>query len=255
MKFANDEAVGLQHEYIGTEHLLLGLVRQGDDVAADVLKNLGVDRDKIRAEVQKLIISGPVAVTQRRRPMTPRTKHALKNALLEAKELQHEYMGTEHILLGLIREDEGVAAQIMLNLGLTLSQVREEVMRILRTQTEDAAEALIRRFKGEMPSGIAIGELAELLHANPPDVQRLFMASRAATRLFDVECNKPLLFVLRTIQAFALRLVKALLWSLPVSAFIGWFAESWAVFGISLALIALQNVIHHVISSRQLRMF
>ena len=131
MQLANQEAQRFNHEYVGTEHLLLGLIKDGTGIAANVLKNLDIDLRKIRHEVEKLVRSGPDTVTMGRLPQSPRSKKVLEYAVEEARNLSHSYVGTEHILLGLLREQEGVAAQVLLNLGLQLEDVRREVMDLL----------------------------------------------------------------------------------------------------------------------------
>ena len=131
MQLANQEAQRFNHEYIGTEHILLGLVKEGSGVAANVLKNLDVDLRKIRLEVEKIVQSGPDMVTMGKLPQTPRAKKVIEYAMEEARNLNHNYVGTEHLLLGLLREQEGVAAQVLMNLGLKLEDVREEVLNLL----------------------------------------------------------------------------------------------------------------------------
>ncbi|MGA2061266.1 MAG: ATP-dependent Clp protease ATP-binding subunit [Thermoguttaceae bacterium] len=131
MQLANQEAQRFNHEYIGTEHILLGLIKEGSGVAANVLKNLDVDLRKIRLEVEKLVQSGPDMVTMGKLPQTPRAKKVIEYSMEEARNLGHNYVGTEHILLGLLREQEGVAAQVLMNLGLKLEEVREEVLNLL----------------------------------------------------------------------------------------------------------------------------
>ncbi len=131
MQLANQEAQRFNHEYIGTEHVLLGLIKEGSGVAANVLKNLDVDLRKIRLEVEKLVQSGPDMVTMGKLPQTPRAKKVIEYSMEEARNLNHNYVGTEHILLGLLREQEGVAAQVLMNLGLKLEEVREEVLNLL----------------------------------------------------------------------------------------------------------------------------
>jgi ATP-dependent Clp protease ATP-binding subunit ClpC len=131
MQLANQEAQRFNHEYIGTEHILLGLVKEGSGVAANVLKNLDVDLRKIRLEVEKLVQSGPEMVTIGKLPQTPRAKKVIEYSMEEARNLNHNYVGTEHILLGLLREQEGVAAQVLMNLGMKLEDVREEVLNLL----------------------------------------------------------------------------------------------------------------------------
>jgi ATP-dependent Clp protease ATP-binding subunit ClpC len=138
MQLANQEAQRFNHEYIGTEHILLGLVKEGSGVAANVLKNLEVDLRKIRLEVEKLVQSGPEMVTVGKLPQTPRAKKVIEYSMEEARNLNHNYVGTEHILLGLLREQEGVAAQVLMNLGLKLEDVREEVLNLLGHGLEGA---------------------------------------------------------------------------------------------------------------------
>src|SRR5262245_8666957 len=143
MALANQEAQRFNHEYIGTEHILLGLVKEGSGVGANVLKNLDVDLRKVRLEVEKLVKSGPDMVTMGKLPQTPRAKKVIEYAIEEARNLNHNYVGTEHLLLGLLREHDGVAAQVLMNLGLKLEEVREEVLNLLGAgvETEEAPEA------------------------------------------------------------------------------------------------------------------
>jgi len=131
MALANQEAQRFNHEYIGTEHILLGLVKEGSGVGANVLKNLDVDLRKVRLEVEKLVHSGPEMVTMGKLPQTPRAKKVIEYAIEEARNLNHNYVGTEHLLLGLLREHDGVAAQVLMNLTLKLEEVREEVLNLL----------------------------------------------------------------------------------------------------------------------------
>jgi ATP-dependent Clp protease ATP-binding subunit ClpC len=138
MQLANQEAQRFNHEYIGTEHILLGLVKEGSGVAANVLKNLDVDLRKIRLEVEKIVQSGPDMVTMGKLPQTPRAKKVIEYAIEEARQLNHNYVGTEHLLLGLLREQEGVAAQVLMNLGLKLDEVREEVLNLLGHGTSES---------------------------------------------------------------------------------------------------------------------
>jgi ATP-dependent Clp protease ATP-binding subunit ClpC len=136
MALANQEAQRFNHEYIGTEHILLGLVKEGSGVGANVLKNLNVDLRRVRLEVEKLVKSGPEMVTMGKLPQTPRAKKVIEYAIEEARALNHNYVGTEHLLLGLLREHDGVAAQVLMNLGLKLEEVREEVLNLLGAGVE-----------------------------------------------------------------------------------------------------------------------
>jgi ATP-dependent Clp protease ATP-binding subunit ClpC len=148
MQLANQEAQRFNHEYIGTEHILLGLVKEGSGVAANVLKNLDIDLRRIRLEVEKIVQAGPDMVTMGKLPQTPRAKKVIEYSIEEARNLNHNYVGTEHLLLGLLREQEGVAAQVLINLGLKLEDVREEVLNLLGHNMES----------GESSSGGGGGE-------------------------------------------------------------------------------------------------
>jgi len=155
MALANQEAQRFNHEYIGTEHILLGLVKEGSGVGANVLKNLGVDLRKVRLEVEKLVHSGPDMVTMGKLPQTPRAKKVIEYAIEEARNLNHNYVGTEHLLLGLLREHDGVAAQVLMNLGLKLEEVREEVLNLLGAgmDKEDGEPAGASSSGGSSPRG------------------------------------------------------------------------------------------------------
>jgi ATP-dependent Clp protease ATP-binding subunit ClpC len=142
MALANQEAQRFNHEYIGTEHILLGLVKEGSGVGATVLKNLDVDIKKLRLEIEKLVKSGPDMVTMGKLPQTPRAKKVIEYAIEEARALNHNYVGTEHILLGLLRESEGIAAQVLMNLGLKLEEVRQEVLNLLGAGVDDTPAGL-----------------------------------------------------------------------------------------------------------------
>ena len=130
MQLANQEAQRLRHEYIGTEHILLGLMREGSGVAANVLRNLRVDLRDIRLEVERLLAVGPDA-TKGKLPLTPRAKNVIEYAVAAARELNHNYIGSEHLLLGLLREQEGVAAQVLAHLGVTSDKTTTEIISLL----------------------------------------------------------------------------------------------------------------------------
>ena len=131
MTLAKTEAQRLNHEYIGTEHLLLGLIVEGSGVAANVLKNMGVDLRRVRAEIEKMVKGSPTLVSMGQLPFTPRAKRVLELSMEEASSLGHNYIGTEHILLGLLRESEGIAARVLTGMNIKLEQVREEVLEFL----------------------------------------------------------------------------------------------------------------------------
>jgi ATP-dependent Clp protease ATP-binding subunit ClpC len=120
----------LNHNYIGTEHILLGLIHEGEGVAARALESLGISLDAVRQQVEEIIGRGQHVPTGKI-PFTPRAKKVLELSLREALQLGHDYIGTEHILLGLIREGDGVAAQVLVSLGADLNRVRQQVIQLL----------------------------------------------------------------------------------------------------------------------------
>ena len=128
---AREEAKRLDHDYLGTEHLLLGLISEGEGVAAIALQNLDIDLEQVRQEVEKTVGRGGGSLFLGQIPFTPRAKKVLELAVTEARTLGHNYIGTEHLLLGLIREGEGVAAQVLINLGADLEKVRQEINNLL----------------------------------------------------------------------------------------------------------------------------
>ena len=132
---AKEEAKRFNHDYIGTEHILLGLIKEGESVAAAVLQNLGLSLDTIRLEVEKLVQFGPSTVVSGDIPFTPKAKKVIELAMDEARRLGHNYIGTEHLLLGLIKEGEGVASHVLMNVGLDLNKVRAEVIKLLGSTT------------------------------------------------------------------------------------------------------------------------
>ena len=140
MALANQEAQRYNHDYIGTEHMLLGIVKEGSGVGANVLKNLGVDLRKVRVEVEKVVKNGPEMVTMGKLPQTPRAKRVVDYAIEELRKLKHNYVGTEHLLLGLLREQDGVAAQVLMNLGLELKQLRAEALNLLGAGVADPSD-------------------------------------------------------------------------------------------------------------------
>ena len=131
MSLSRHEALRFGHDYIGTEHILLGLLLEGSGVAAQVLCNLDVEQGKIRSEVEKLVGQGTNMVTQGQLPFTPRAKTVLELSLEEAQYLGHCYIGTEHLLLGLVREKKGIAARVLLELGVNADEVRDEIIELL----------------------------------------------------------------------------------------------------------------------------
>ncbi len=148
---AQEEARMLNHNYIGTEHILLGLIHEGEGVAAKALESLGVSLEGVRQQVEEIIGQGQQAPSGHI-PFTPRAKKVLELSLREALQLGHNYIGTEHILLGLIREGEGVAAQVLVKLGADLNRVRQQVIQLLSGYSEGKG--------GAATAGTAPGESA-----------------------------------------------------------------------------------------------
>ncbi|MSR69932.1 MAG: ATP-dependent Clp protease ATP-binding subunit [Phycisphaerales bacterium] len=209
MALANQEAQRFNHEYIGTEHILLGLVKEASGVGANVLKNLNIDLRKVRLEVEKLVKSGPEMVTMGKLPQTPRAKKVLEYAIEEARNLNHNYVGTEHLLLGLLREQDGVAAQVLVNLGMKLEEVREEVLNLLgagvdqedaqpqnppeapgETGSGDRGEGSTRRAtKSKTPALDSFGrDLTELARAN--ELDPVIGRHNEIERLIQVLCRR-----------------------------------------------------------------
>ena len=135
LAMAREEAARLHHEYVGTEHILLGLIREGEGVAAAVLQNLSVDLDEIQQKIEETVKKGKAAqATGPDLPYTSRAKKVLELAMAEARELNHSYVGTEHLLLGLLREEKGIAAQVLTEIGVNLDAARTETLRLLGTE-------------------------------------------------------------------------------------------------------------------------
>ena len=204
---AQQEARLLKHNYIGTEHILLGLARESDGLAAKALEALGISLEAAREQVVEIIGRGERSPSGHI-PFTPRAKKVLELSLREALQFGHNYIGTEHLLLGLIREGEGVAAQVLVRLGGDLSAIRQQVIRLLKEKptteelpraaqaaqaqaarlAESAAEAgIIGRAEGAVPAGIASpaesaslsGKLTEVLSRLDAISNRLTMIERA----------------------------------------------------------------------------
>ena len=169
VKLAHDEAERLDHNYIGTEHILLGLIRERDGVAARALEPLGISLDAVRQQIEEMIGRGQQAPSGHI-PFTPRAKKVLELSLREALQLGANYIGTEHILLALVREGDGVAAQALMVLGADLNRVRQQVIRLLHGQ----------QAKGPVAARSAAGE-----QTVPPGIRTLL--DEAEARLAAVE--------------------------------------------------------------------
>jgi ATP-dependent Clp protease ATP-binding subunit ClpA len=154
--FAQEEARLLNHDYIGTEHLLLGLIHDGEGVAAKALESLGISLQAVRREVEESIGQGQSAPTGHI-PFTPRAKKVLELSLRDALQLGHNYIGTEHLLLGLLREGKGVAAQVLVKLGADLSRVRQQVI------------GLLSGYAGAVATAEQVGARVRLVRMTVPD--------------------------------------------------------------------------------------
>src|SRR6516164_4418047 len=177
---AQEEARMLNHNYIGTEHLLLGLIHEGEGVAAKALESLGISLEAVRQQVEQVIGQGQQAPSGHI-PFTPRSKKVLELSLREALQLGHDYIGTEHILLGLIREGDGVAALVLVKLGGDLNRVREQVIQLL--QEQQGRVAMIGRENdgaGSAADGMSLAKEVDRLNA---ELERL----RAILREHGIE--------------------------------------------------------------------
>src|SRR5436190_7897184 len=155
---AREESARLHHEYVGTEHLLLGLIREGEGVAATMIQNLDTKLETLELTIETIVKRGrPGSPVGPDLPYTSRAKKVLELAMSEAREINHSYVGTEHLLLGLIREEKGIAAQVLIDSGITLAKARDEMVRILGT---------------EVPAGARVQSAAA-----PQDAQRSFWSS------------------------------------------------------------------------------
>jgi hypothetical protein len=193
---AQDEARLLNHNYIGTEHLLLGLLRESGSVAAEVLQRLGVSLEIVRSEVEQIIGRGMTTPTGHI-PFTPRSKKVLELSLREALQLGHNYIGTEHILLGIIREGEGVAAQVLVKLGADLARVRHEVTEVLSA-------------RGEQPSGTSPARVFTSLAAPPIGARHARSRDPAAPSLVRVI---PIAREVEVAEGWRLALLSLEIWS------------------------------------------
>jgi ATP-dependent Clp protease ATP-binding subunit ClpA len=189
MELANEEAVGFNHEYVGTEHLLLGLIRLDSGMAAEVVKDLGIDAVCIRREIEKIVQRGPGPVNMAPFPHTPRAKRVIELAIAEAA--GDSAVDTEHLLLGLLRESEGVAGQVLLNLGVSLPQVRREVRsssKYFRTVLQQLGvdTAIMVRGKGA-PTAVLPDSSVELAHLPERPRQAALAFQHLSERLQDVK--------------------------------------------------------------------
>jgi excisionase family DNA binding protein len=182
---AQEEAQRFQHNYVGTEHLLLGLIREGEGVAAEVLNNRGIEVDQMRQAVEAIIGRGK-HIGLKEVPLTPRAKKVIALAMDEAQRLNHRFIGTEHLLLGLLREADGIGAGLLQKFGLQLDQVRTTTLQILRQHQEAQEEAPAD------PS--APSEATTLLAEDEPELSCASCGTRCPTEFrFCYNCGQPLL--------------------------------------------------------------
>jgi Clp amino terminal domain, pathogenicity island component len=181
---AQEEARLLNHNYIGTEHLLLGLIHEREGVAARALTGLGISLETIRVEVEQIIGRGQTAPTGHI-PFTPRSKKVLELSLREALQLGHNYIGTEHILLGLVREGEGVGAQVLVKLGGSLDRVRQQVIHVLADAGPAAEQVLPQgqvRLSQEAVTAMVAGGPGAYQEQAPPELVRVVPLAREVFR-------------------------------------------------------------------------
>ncbi|MGI9515488.1 MAG: Clp protease N-terminal domain-containing protein, partial [Pirellulaceae bacterium] len=163
MQLANQEAQRYNHEYIGTEHMLLAIIKEGSGIAANVLERLNIDLRRLRLDVESSMTSGPEMITMGKLPQTPRAKKVIEYAMEESHDLDHSFLGTEHLLLGLMREQESNAANALKRFDLEIDQVRNEILALLgdgtskastgkRLRNRERKKALQQRRKGKKSS-------------------------------------------------------------------------------------------------------
>ena len=185
---AQEEARMLNHNYIGTEHILLGLIHEGEGVAAKALESLGISLEGVRQQVEEIIGRGDQAPTGHI-PFTPRAKKVLELSLREALGLSHNYIGTEHILLGLIREGEGVAAQVLVKLGGSLDRVRQQVIQLLADASQLQAEQVAgmpTRITQQQAMAMVAGGPGAYQEQEPPELVRVVPLAREVLRGFGI---------------------------------------------------------------------
>jgi ATP-dependent Clp protease ATP-binding subunit ClpC len=174
LKMAREEAARLRHHNVGTEHILLGLIREGEGIAAAVLSNLGVDLEEIWETIEEKVTKGTAdRAAGPDLPYTSRAKKALELAMRESREMNHSYVGTEHLLLGLLCEKDGIAAQVLTDVGVTLQQARVETLRLMPQGTESPRSRTDELSRREEILGRMRELVGQLLATPAPDAGRL----------------------------------------------------------------------------------
>jgi ATP-dependent Clp protease ATP-binding subunit ClpA len=181
---AQEDARALKHDYVGTEHILLGLIHQGEGVAAQALESLGISLEGVRQQVEEIIGQGQQAPSGRI-PFTQRAKKVLDLSMREALQLGHNYIGTEHILLGLIREGEGVAAQVLVRLGADLDWARQQVVQMLAGRQAGPGERVPPPGLGDYDEKIAAARQQKDAALDAGDLDRAAMLRGEEKRLQD----------------------------------------------------------------------
>jgi ATP-dependent Clp protease ATP-binding subunit ClpC len=206
---AQAEARALNHNYIGTEHLLLGLLRKEEGVGAKVLESLGVTLEEVRAQVARIVGHGE-EVASGTIPFTPRAKRVLELSLQEALRLGHNHIGTEHLLLGLARENQGVASRILLDFGVDDEKIRDEVVRILSGRSTGLATAGAPEAERRLREGLESSEAVE----SPRRFRPLPIPGRKPRRVAGLAAPTPLTPLLVAAAGFPLGLLVGwLIWS------------------------------------------
>src|SRR5712675_439518 len=217
---AQEEARMLNHDYIGTEHLLLGLIHEGEGVAARVLESLGISLEAVRQQVEEIIGQGQQAPSGHI-PFTPRAKKVLELSLREALQLGHNYIGTEHILLGLIREGDGVAAQVLVKLGADLNRVRQQVIQLLHgyqgkeptsaaagsTEAAPSTSLVLDQFGRNLTQGAREGKLDPVI-GREKEIERVMQVLSRRTKNNPVLVGAPGVGKTAVVEGLAQKIVK-----------------------------------------------
>src|SRR6202453_5160812 len=216
---AQEEARMLNHNYIGTEHILLGLIHEGEGVAAKSLESLGISLEGVRSQVEEIIGQGQQAPTGSP-PFTPRAKKVLELSLREALQLGHNYIGTEHILLGLIREGEGVAAQVLVKLGADLNRVRQQVIQLLHgyqgkepaaagapSESAPSTSLVLDQFGRNLTQGAREGKLDPVI-GREKEIERVMQVLSRRTKNNPVLVGAPGVGKTAVVEGLAQKIVK-----------------------------------------------
>jgi ATP-dependent Clp protease ATP-binding subunit ClpC len=216
---AQEEARMLHHDHIGTEHILLGLIGEGEGVAAKALESLGISLEAVRQQVEEIIGQGRQAPSGHI-PLTPRTKEVLELSLREALQLGHNYIGTEHILLGLLREGEGVAAQVLVKLGADPSRIRQQVIQLLQgsqgkepaaagapSETAPSTSVILDQFGRSLTAAAREGKLDPVI-GREKEIERVMQVLSRRTKNNPVLVGEPGVGKTAVVEGLAQKIVK-----------------------------------------------